>query len=394
MNQRLKGIIIRRRRLEQNWSQATLCADICAVSYLSRIEQGQAGDSPEVLALLLERLGITWREDPAFCQETAAWFDDCYDRLFSGEYIDNMKPRLEQHREEYRYSPFFPDWLLFTWQLTGQRPEAVEEFLPAMDSRQKSLYLCLAKEFEELLHCSDRGYFLQEAGKHALWRGNYGAAVKYLQTGMERAFQEGSLMVIFSCCAHIGNCFSCLNQLEQAREYYSKAGRMARSLGSSEDMLIISYNLAATEFQLGLTEDALRHLLEHPWNEAMYYHKLALCYERLGQKKEAYAALEQARLAPLGTTPLETKTEDPKKIRAFFDQTCQLVRFRLDDPDYLKNPEYGKALCACIREMKKNYATNFAKSHARWLLEWYTANRQYQKAYDLLLEISTTNPVL
>lgn len=67
------------------------------------------------------------------------------------------------------------------------------------------------------------------------------------------------------------------------------------------------------------------------------------------------------------------------------------MRFRLDDPNYLKNPEYGKALCACIKEMKRNFATNFARFHASWLLKWYTANRQYQKAYDLLLEISTTN---
>ncbi|MGM9641312.1 MAG: tetratricopeptide repeat protein [Faecousia sp.] len=392
MNQRLKGIIIRRCRLERNWSQATLCADICAVSYLSRIEQGQVGGSPEVLALLFERLGVVWREEPNFCRESAVWFEDLYDRLFAGENIGDMMPILEQRREEYRYSPFFLDWLLFTWQLTGKRPDGVEEFLPAMDNRQKSLYLCLAGEFEELLLSSDRGYFLQEAGRRALWQGNYGAAVKYLQTGMERAFQEGSLMVILSCCAHLGNCYSCLNQLEQAREYYSRAARMARTLGDAEDVSIISYNLAATEFQLGLTEDALRHLLDHPWNDAMYYHKLAVCYERLGQKKEAYAALEQARLSPMGMAPLEVKTEAPEKIRAFFDQTCQLVRFRLDDPDYLKNPEYGKALCACIRELKKNYATNFARFHARWLLEWYTANRQYQKAYDLLLEISTNHP--
>lgn len=289
-----------------------MCADICAVSYLSRIEQGQVGGSPEVLAMLMEQLGVTWREDPAFCRESAAWFDDCYDRLFAGEYIGYATPVLEQRREEFRYSPFFPDWLLLTGPLTGQRPEAVEEFLPAMDSRQKSLYLCLAGEFEKLLHRSDRSYFYQEAGKDALWRGNYSAAVKYLQTGMERAFQEGSLAVMMSCCGHTGNCYNCLNQLDQAREHYSRAGRMARSLGDAEDVLIISYNLAATEFQLGLTEEALRHLMEHPWNEATYYHKLALCYERLGQNKEAYAALEKARVAPLSTSPLEIKREKPE----------------------------------------------------------------------------------
>ena len=46
----------------------------------------------------------------------------------------------------------------------------------------------------------------------------------------------------------------------------------------------------------------------------MYYHKLALCHEQLGQREEAYAALEKALAAPLGTAPLGTKTDDPKNI--------------------------------------------------------------------------------
>ena len=39
------GILIRRERLRQNYSQEGLCRGICAVSYLSKIEQGkvQAG---------------------------------------------------------------------------------------------------------------------------------------------------------------------------------------------------------------------------------------------------------------------------------------------------------------------------------------------------------------
>ena len=52
----------------------------------------------------------------------------------------------------------------------------------------------------------------------------------------------------------------------------------------------IAYNQATTELQMGLTQEALRHLLEHPWNEALYFHKLAICYERLGQEKLARVA--------------------------------------------------------------------------------------------------------
>lgn len=52
-------------------------------------------------------------------------------------------------------------------------------------------------------------------------------------------------------------------------------------------MEVITYNLATTELQMGLTEKALYHLLSAPWNEAMYFHKLAICYERLGRRKKS-----------------------------------------------------------------------------------------------------------
>ena len=58
MGQKLQGLLIRKRRQEREWSQAALCNGICAVSYLSKIEQGKVESSPEVLDLLFRRLDI------------------------------------------------------------------------------------------------------------------------------------------------------------------------------------------------------------------------------------------------------------------------------------------------------------------------------------------------
>ena len=41
MRPELAGALIRRARLEKNWSQEGLCHGLCAVSYLSKIEQGK-----------------------------------------------------------------------------------------------------------------------------------------------------------------------------------------------------------------------------------------------------------------------------------------------------------------------------------------------------------------
>ena len=57
---RLAGLLIRRERLRRDWSQAGLCRGVCAVSYLSKIEQGKAEASPEVIRQLFARLDIVW----------------------------------------------------------------------------------------------------------------------------------------------------------------------------------------------------------------------------------------------------------------------------------------------------------------------------------------------
>ena len=85
----------------------------------------------------------------------------------------------------------------------------------------------------------------------------------------------------------------------------------------------------------------------------MYYHKLALCYELLDRKDKAREALNRALEAPFGTTHLDARSYDADAIRTTFEQMCELVRMRLDNPHYLKNPAYGEALRTCVHNQKK-----------------------------------------
>ena len=415
MQKQLQGLVIRKVRQERGWSQSALCTGICAVSYLSKIEQGKAEGSPEMMGMLFQRLGINWRADPEFCRKSSAWFEDLYDRLFSGEFMAPMREVLLSRADEFRVSPFYLDWLMLTWAVTRQMPEDPREFLSAMDSRQYNLYLCLTGQFQELLRVSDQAYYLLEVGRRAYWEGNYGYAVSCLQQGADRASREGSLVVLMYCRLALGNCCSDMGQLEQTREHYAAANRMARSLGTRGELTVIAYNLAITEYRMGLSEDALRHLLENPWDDGLYYQKLALCYERLGQKKEALEMLERAAQAPMdgletlvrearrtgeGRNILEPETDEPEESmeprepvaeapaegqtsqREVFSLMCEVIRCRLENPDYLHDPAYGRALQECIRLQEQRLPIGFARSQSQWLEEWYAANRQYRLAYE------------
>ena len=64
------GFLLRRERLRRNWSQEGLCKGICTVSYLSKIEQGKAAASDELLGLLLKRMDLQWTGGDRDLEET------------------------------------------------------------------------------------------------------------------------------------------------------------------------------------------------------------------------------------------------------------------------------------------------------------------------------------
>ena len=112
MNPNVPGLMIRRERLRRQWSQEGLCRGICAVSYLSKIEQGKAEASPEVLRLLLERLDIVWHGEAA--EQAARCTEDCYDGIFSGDQaaFQSACQKLDEHWEVYANGPSMLDALL------------------------------------------------------------------------------------------------------------------------------------------------------------------------------------------------------------------------------------------------------------------------------------------
>ena len=51
----LRGFLVRCHRLQRNYSQEGLCRGICAVSYLSKLEQGKVQAADEIYQALFHR---------------------------------------------------------------------------------------------------------------------------------------------------------------------------------------------------------------------------------------------------------------------------------------------------------------------------------------------------
>lgn len=189
MNLSFAGILIRQARTGRGWSQEGLCRGICAVSYLSKIEQGKVSAGEDILRLLFERLDVCWHGDAAEVQQSAKLSEQLYETLFLFNDVrafENMQAAFNAHREQLLNGPYGLDGLLMA-QAIGLWPCA---------------------------------YTYMEAGSAAYASGeNYSAALEYLQKAYDLAADGGYVHLMMRCRTLMGNCYSNLPVVAALRGY-------------------------------------------------------------------------------------------------------------------------------------------------------------------------------
>ena len=368
VDQRVAGSLIRLLRLQKNWSQETLCHGICTVSYLSKIEQGKVEANDQLLADLFGRLNVIWEESSAM----ESLRDDLYEGIFSYDqpYTRQKMEILEEKWDCLAVGPCYADFTVIR-AFHRREPDLVpKELEPLLDVRQRALLALMRDRPEEAHRIYPCALTATCIGEEALLKGNYTLSLEYFQLAYDMAAREGYahlMMFVQHCmaasCSDIGNFEAMLRHSEIAK-------RLGRALGADDVIKVIDYNIAATKVEYGDYEGAYTYLstLEEP--DALALHKLAVCCEELGKKDEVLNALERAE-------NMESKV--PLK-----NELCALVRYRLEKPDYLHDPQYGDLLIGTYEKIQRELPSGFARFHIRWVIEWLTANRQYRKAFEIL----------
>ena len=366
------GNLILRERLARSWSQAGLCKDICTVSYLSKIETGKAQPSADVLRLLLARLGL--HTDPALEAAGARCAEDGYERLFTGRFGELAAALPAASDETYRATAAWTDLLLLRqFDTDGGALDAGLE--AGMTPRQLAMQRLLQGRWDEALALLPNAFCHWRIGVSAYEAGCYEDAVEYLQAGYDLAARDGAARLMLLCRAYMGNCYCNRRDIERMRPHYTAARRLAQALGEQELLDSIAYNTAAVQIERGQFEEAYGYFsaLDDPGVLAL--HKLAICCEKTGRTAEALAALERAEAAETA----QQRSEAVEKMLA-------VVRFRLAHPDYLHCDAYGSLLLDCFTCCRTRLPQGYAAFHLPWVVEWYTAARQYKKVCELLTE--------
>lgn len=375
------GLLIHTERLRRNWSQEGLCRGICAVSYLSKIEQGKVTPSEDIRRLLLERLGLSTDAETEI--QAKAVIADAYETLFSGDFraFRAMLPELQNAL--FQRTTVGLEFLLLQKVAQGDKQPLSAELESCMDARQLAIQRTLQSRHGEAVALYPNGYFYCCAGIAAYEQGNSSArALEYLQTGYDLAAREGAPYLMLNAQLFMGNCYCNQVDFENMTIHYKIAERLARALHDDNALRDIRYNTASVQIEAGAYTEAYAYFSNLKDATVMSLHKLAICCEKLGKTQQALDALDRAET-------MESEYPDVRLAR----EMCTIVRYRLEHRDYLTHPEYGKMLLSCFAELKKTLPVGYAAFHLPWVLEWYTATRQYRKAYELVANFPLKYPL-
>ena len=365
------GALIRRERLARDWSLKGLAHGICAVSYLSKIERGEADPSPEIIGALLRRLGVDWHDDEAFLARARDLLNRGYDAVLSVEEaaLPGLREELAARSRELAASPLAAEAALLEGLLAAPRRPVGPELEALLDGRLLGLQRLAEGRYDDALRLCPCALTYLEAGFSAYKTGerNYAPAIELLRRAYDEAAAEGRAHVMVSARVYLGNCYCNQLDLENMEREYAAAARLARALGEKDLLRTIGYNAASTQIECGRFDEAYAFFsaLERP--DPLDLHTLAVCCEGLGLPEEALAALDRV----------------PEDAGGLVLQLCDLVRYRLEHADYLRRPEYGEALLTAFARCREELPIGFAAFHLPWVLEWYTANRQYRAAFEL-----------
>ena len=245
----ISGLLIRRERLRRDWSQEGVCRGICAVSYLSKVEQGKAQASEEVLRALFARLDIPWELDAA----DAAALAECRERLRMGDdggfhaRFDALAPRAE----ELCRGRLGVDYALLEAFRMDRMAPLPEDWEPFLDREGLAMQRCLQGNWAGALALDPQPLFLLLSGRESYRRGRYAQAVEALTEAHAAAAERGYVCLMLSCRIYLGNCYSDLGELGRMRSHYQAAEHLAEAIGDAESLRVIRYNSGASLLEQG-----------------------------------------------------------------------------------------------------------------------------------------------
>ena len=398
--EKIIGLIIKKNRLEQNMSQESLCHGICAVSYLSKIENGSVKADMEIISKLFLELGITFSE--VVSEEEEGEIYSALDNIFIEKLkFDRAKEILD------KYSSMIYSRKVLTYLILEFIVKANEDFKSVDEKRflayenyadKKQLYyfyMVLGKFYldfindkEKALFYFEKAYMINPEGK-GLFNigvsyyidGDYNRAIEYFNKDFILEIELGNIDDAVIDCIYLANTYSNLNSIPLMEKYYDKALKLSKNIDDNVKGNIY-YNLGATYIKKD-SRKSLKYLkmaedIGYGIDCFYLYQKLVIVNLDLGNNEEAIKYLAKSKYA----AHYEYLDND-----TYIQHMIRMLEIICNDNNYLKNVEYGDVLSKLFYVKDGSMHYGFKLFFASYYVEWLKSNRKYKEALEVMEEI-------
>lgn len=403
MDNKYAGLLIRKYRLEKNYSLEGLSQGICALSYLSKIEKGDVNPGDEIVSRLFAALGISYEQDEVFLKTAEKKLADYFDGLAGLLYMQKEADWLHSNEARLKNSRLYLDLSLFS--LCEMRKNAEKHKLCA-DNREKDFrhqigtlekfkaYMSDIQLFwlydmkwhgcdshDEALNYAKKMCMLYDCsyGRRALTL-SYSDLGQLMQAreegtkGYALACDEGNVRMMAEMSLLIGNIYSNRGELSLMKTYYDRTLKIARF--TDYDTNIVYYNIGATYVQCGRYQEGLDWLLkvekEDMEDNFLLCHKLVIACGELGDTKNCKKYFDEA-------CEILNKEHDDVSSR-LMKKMCRMLEIRYFQ-DYIHSEEYEILLRDIYENIQQQFGYGYKHFHQSFLIELYQKQRRYKEAY-------------
>lgn len=387
------GFLLKYYRLKNNLSQEGICKGICTVSYLSKIENGTAQPSQEIIEQLFAVLGINTYWDDALLADTKKLFEAYFDKIFFLEDVSQEAEKIKASMDTLEISPLYIDFQLFKIQEAAlhsdlieirQRLDELKPFLPYIDENKRVFYeLAVGDAYED-----EEAYLRADAFSPCYYckyklanlyyvKGQYQKALQYCAKAYELAAYEGNIAIMSEMSLTEGNCYCNLHQIDLMVQSFNRC----LNLNRNNDLLLksIYYNIGSTYLEVGNDQKALEYLKLSEGDQInaldkfLTYHKLAMVYCNLNQSANSLAYAEKAE-AILEQGLIYDGYED------IYEKMIKIIRMMINHD---LGEEYLQILKEVYDECGKRIIYGYQQFYGLILIKAYKANRRYKEALSL-----------
>ena len=400
------GYLIRTERLAQNFSQEGLAKGICAVSYLSKIEQGQVEPGAEIINRLFSALHIDFVRDPALEEEAQRQLDRFFFLMETGEPYEEQKAFFSKNRERLCRSGFAVKLKLYELVSFAKQNNAdemherlalIEPFMFCLNTAEQQWVLLVKAEYQRTQE--DEYRVLEQAAQLrpyalamyklavcAYRQGHYSQCSELAERAYSQAAYEGNPATMIWSSHLLGSCACNRHDMNLAGRYYERTLALCRGYRENLENYI-RYNLGATWLEMGEDQKALRELTrakeldDDSFHNMLLHQKLAILYARLGRRDEGIAELKQARTA-------FKREQWPESFRAdLMEKMLDFAQMMLTD-GAAGLPEFEQAARVLYEEGGQVYGHGYKRFYGKFLIESYKSQRRYKEALHIQEEIS------